>query len=83
MPPETQERFMRQIFHGTSPDNTAAIVKSMTAGYLPYLAGSAVGAIWGDGTYFTHDARYSHDCTNEVQGKRSAQDDAAVCSYCW
>ncbi len=61
MPPETQERFMQWLFHGTSPDNVGAIVKSKTAGYLPYLPGSAVGAIWGDGTYLAHDARYSHD----------------------
>jgi poly [ADP-ribose] polymerase 7/11/12/13 len=27
------------------------------------LAGSAVGAIWGDGTYFARDAKYSHDYT--------------------
>ena len=48
VPPETQERFVRWLFHGTSPDNIEAIVKSKAAGYgryLPYLAGSAVGAI--------------------------------------
>ena len=29
------------------------------AGFLPLLAGTAVGAIWGDGTYFARDAKYS------------------------
>ena len=28
-------------------------------GFLPLLAGTAVGAIWGDGTYFARDAKYS------------------------
>lgn len=50
---------MRQLlFHGT--DAVEAIVNA-TDGYsfLPLLAGSKTGAIWGDGTYFARDARYS------------------------
>ena len=52
---------MRQLlFHGT--DAVEAIVNSTDGhGFLPLLAGSKVGAIWGDGTYFARDARYSND----------------------
>jgi hypothetical protein len=53
-----EDQFVQWLFHGTSPENIDNIVNS---GYLPMLAGSAVGAIWGDGTYFARDSKYSHD----------------------
>jgi hypothetical protein len=53
-----EDQFVKWLFHGTSPENIDNIVNS---GYLPNLAGSAVGAIWGHGTYFARDSKYSHD----------------------
>lgn len=48
------------LFHGT--DAVEMIVNSTDGhSFLPLLAGTAVGAIWGDGTYFARDAKYSHD----------------------
>jgi len=55
-----EDRFVKWLFHGTKQETIDKIVNS---GYLPMLAGSAVGAIWGDGTYFARDAKYSHDYT--------------------
>lgn len=47
-----------ELFHGTSAVDL--IVNSADGhGFLPLLAGTAVGAIWGDGTYFARDAKYS------------------------
>ena len=48
------------LFHGTNA--VEAIVNSVDGhGFLPMLAGTSTGAIWGDGTYFARDARYSDD----------------------
>ena len=55
--------FVRWLFHGTGQENIEHIVNSQATGYLPMLAGSAVGAMWGNGTYFARDAKYSHDYT--------------------
>ena len=39
-----------------------AIVNSVDGhGFLPLLAGTSTGAIWGNGTYFARDAKYSDD----------------------
>jgi hypothetical protein len=52
---------MRQLlFHGTHA--VGAIVHSTDGhGFLPLLAGSRVGAIYGNGSYFARNAKYSHD----------------------
>lgn len=51
-------QMVRSLFHGTPAVNM--IVNSTDGnGFLPMLAGTAVGAIWGDGTYFARDAKYS------------------------
>ena len=49
----------RLLFHGT--DAVDLIVNAPTAGFLPLLAGSTTGALYGDGTYFARDAQYSHN----------------------
>jgi hypothetical protein len=50
----------RELFHGTTPNALQMIINSTDGnGFLPLLAGSAVGAIYGDGTYFARDAKYS------------------------
>jgi hypothetical protein len=50
----------RELFHGTTTAAVNMIVNSTDGhGFLPLLAGSAVGAIYGDGTYFARDAKYS------------------------
>jgi hypothetical protein len=70
----TEHQFVKWLFHGTKQETIDNIVNSQSAGYLPMLAGSAVGAIWGDGTYFARDAKYSHDYTepkNDVITKQS------------
>ena len=62
---------------GTRQENINNIVNSQAAGYLPMLAGSASGAIWGKGTYFARDAKYRHAyteskndvLTNQIQRK--------------
>jgi hypothetical protein len=43
------------LFHGS--DAIDMIVNAPTAGFLPLLAGSSTGALYGDGTYFARDAR--------------------------
>ena len=50
---------MRQmLYHGTEAIDV--IVNSVDGyGFLPLLAGTSTGAIWGDGTYFARDAQYS------------------------
>ena len=63
-----EDQFVKWLFHGTSQENIDVIVKS-PVGYNPMLAGSAVGAIWGDGTYFAKDAKYSHSYT-ELKNER-------------
>jgi hypothetical protein len=68
-----EHHFVQWLFHGTQQENIESIVNSQAAGYLPMLAGSAVGAIWGNGTYFARDAKYSHDYTepkNDVPTKK-------------
>ena len=53
-------RMRRMLFHGTNA--VEAIVNSVDGhGFLPMLAGTSTGAIWGNGTYFARDARYSND----------------------
>ena len=41
---------VRMLFHGTRLDALEQIVNAGD-GFKPLLAGSSVGAIWGDGTY--------------------------------
>jgi hypothetical protein len=69
----TEDRFVKWLFHGTKQDTIDNIVNSQAAGYLPMLAGSAVGAIWGNGTYFARDAKYSHDYTEPKNDVRTRQ----------
>ena len=45
-----EDQFVKWLFHGMSQENIDTIVKSH-GGYNPMLAGSAVGALWGDDTY--------------------------------
>lgn len=53
-------KMVRRLFHGTSTHAALnSIVNGRTAGFSPLLSGSATGAIYGDGTYFARDARYS------------------------
>ena len=52
---------VRLLFHGTSEAAVHAIINSDTAGFLPLLAGTCRGAVWGNGTYFARDASYSDD----------------------
>ena len=54
-----------------SEEAMLSIINSSQAGFLPLLAGTKVGAIWGNGTYFARDAKYSHSyaCTL-VSGKK-------------
>jgi poly [ADP-ribose] polymerase 7/11/12/13 len=53
-------RMRQMLFHGTNA--VEAIVNSVDGhGFLPLLAGTSTGAIWGKGTYFARDARYSDD----------------------
>ena len=52
-------RMRQMLFHGTNA--VEAIVNSVGGhGFLPMLAGTSTGAIWGDGTYFARDAGYSN-----------------------
>eukprot|EP00040_Diaphanoeca_grandis_P004160 m.27314 g.27314 ORF g.27314 m.27314 type:complete len:439 (+) comp15727_c1_seq1:75-1391(+) len=54
--PMTMERL---LFHGTQA--VEQIVNSTDGhGFLPLLAGTASGAVYGDGTYFARDACYSN-----------------------
>ena len=56
---------IRLLFHGTTESACKSIIESDVAGFQPLLAGEATGAVWGDGTYFARDAKYSDDyaCT--------------------
>lgn len=51
----------RTLYHGTRcrGDVVAKIVHDPDAGFLPLKSGDRTGAIWGDGTYFARDAKYS------------------------
>lgn len=53
------KKLVMLLFHGTSEEAVQCIVNSDTAGFLPLLAGTTTGALWGDGTYFARDASYS------------------------
>jgi len=61
---------MRQmLFHGTEAIDV--IVNSVDGyGFLPLLAGTSTGAIWGDGTYFARDAKYSNDYAKTLSNER-------------
>lgn len=49
---------LKELFHGTKA--VESIVNSTDGnGFLPLLAGTETGAIWGHGTYFARDAKYS------------------------
>ncbi len=50
------EPLVRLLFHGT---NKSALDSVVHQGFLPMLAGTNVGAIYGNGTYFARDASYS------------------------
>ena len=65
------DTMVRLLFHGTSEEAMLRIINSSQAGFLPLLAGTNVGAMWGNGTYFARDAKYSHSyaCTL-VSGKK-------------
>jgi len=66
-----ENRFVKWLFHGTKQETIDNIVNS---GYLPMLTDSPVGVIWGDGTYFVWDSKYSHDYTepkNDVLTRQS------------
>ena len=55
---QSPAQMVKSLFHGTSA--VTMIVNSTDGnGFLPMLAGTAVGALWGDGTYFARDAKYS------------------------
>ena len=54
-----QDAMRMMLFHGT--DAVEQIINSADGhGFLPLLAGTSTGAIYGDGTYFASTARYSH-----------------------
>ena len=62
----------RLLFHGTSA--VEAIVNSVDGhGFLPLLAGTSTGAIWGNGTYFARDAKYSDDYARSLGGSGQKQ----------
>ena len=62
----------RLLFHGTSA--VEAIVNSVDGhGFLPLLAGTSTGAIWGNGTYFARDAKYSDDYARSFGGSGQKQ----------
>ena len=54
-------KHVRLLFHGTSEEAVQSIIQSNTAGFLPMLAGSTTGALYGDGTYFASSASYSNN----------------------
>ena len=61
---------VQSLFHGSTQGNIQAIVNCQSSGYIPILAGSVKGAIWGNGSYFARDAGYSHEFTENVGGQR-------------
>jgi len=62
----------RLLFHGT--EAVEAIVNSVDGhGFLPLLAGTSTGAIWGNGTYFARDAKYSDDYARSLRGTGQQQ----------
>jgi len=61
------------LFHGTSPDNTIdKICKNPICGFAPLKSGDRTGDIYGRGTYFAHNAKYSDNyaATREDGTKR-------------
>ena len=53
-------KMRRKLFHGTRA--IEEIINSTDGhGFLPLLAGTSTGAMYGDGSYFARDAKYS-DC---------------------
>ena len=68
-PAATSSTIVKQLFHGTKAVDL--IVNSTDGhGFLPLLAGTAVGAIWGDGTYFARDAKYSDAYAEQLPSGR-------------
>lgn len=68
-PAATSSSIVKQLFHGTKAVDL--IVNSTDGhGFLPLLAGTAVGAIWGDGTYFARDAKYSDAYAEQLPSGR-------------
>lgn len=62
----------RLLFHGT--EAVEAIVNSVDGhGFLPLLAGTSTGAIWGNGTYFARDCKYSDDFARSLGGSGQKQ----------
>ena len=60
------------LFHGTSA--VEAIVNLVARhGFLPLLAGTSTGAIWGNGTCFARDAKYSDDYARSLGGSGRKQ----------
>lgn len=54
----SRDQISRMLFHGADLSALASIINGVN-GFQPLLAGTATGAIWGDGTYFARDAKYS------------------------
>ena len=59
---------VRLLFHGTRAEAAQSIIRSETGGFLPLLAGTVTGAMWGDGTYFARDAAYSDRYAAQLAG---------------
>lgn len=68
-PAATASTIVKQLFHGT---NAVDLIVNSTDGhgFLPLLAGTAVGAIWGNGTYFARDAKYSDAYAHKLPSGR-------------
>jgi len=64
-----RNRMRQMLFHGTE---ALDIIVNSVDGYcfLPLLAGSSTGAIWGDGTYFARDAQYSNDYAKNLSSQK-------------
>lgn len=62
----------RMLFHGTTA--IESIVNSTDGhGFLPLLTGTAVGGLFGHGTYFARDASYSDDYARKIPGTEQKQ----------
>lgn len=51
---------VRMLYHGATSEAIAKIVAQGSDGFLPMLAGTRTGAIYGDGTYFAKGSAYAH-----------------------
>lgn len=60
-------RMVRTLFHGTSSSAAKEIING-DHGFLPHLSGERVGQIFGVGTYFARDAKYSHQFAETMKG---------------